>query len=443
MYNLKIILRILIIGAFMFLFTYSIQQDKWYMTSITTFFMSLILMAELIWYLHKSQRRLSNLILAVKQKDFTGSFKGISKQGSSKLDLAFQEIMDEFNNISIEKEVHYQYLLTIVEHVNIALICFDTSGNIEFFNKEAKSLLDVRNLRVLDDLDKVDQNLKESIKHISPGKSQLIRLKKNDELLQLSLSGTKFKLKDKLFYLVSLSNIKSELAEQELISWKKLIKILRHEIMNSITPITSLSSAINKMLRENISREKDIAFLKMEDLEDLQESTETIEKRSKGLLKFVDVYRDLTKIPDPTFHEIDVRSLINHITRLLQSELTGIHIETNLPDEEINIIADQDMIEQVLINLIINAKEALTDIEDSLIIINTGIDKDRVFINIRDNGRGISDEDIDQIFVPFFTTKEQGSGIGLSISKQIMQLHKGSIDVTSKPGEGAAFKLWF
>lgn len=135
MYNVRIILRILVIGVFMFLFTYAIQQDKWYMTSIATAFMSLILTAELIWYLHKSQRRLSNLIMAIKQKDFTGSFKGRSKKGNSKLDLAFQEIVDEFNNIRIEKEVHYQYLLTIVEHVNIALICFDTSGSIDVTSK--------------------------------------------------------------------------------------------------------------------------------------------------------------------------------------------------------------------------------------------------------------------------------------------------------------------
>lgn len=228
-------------------------------------------------------------------------------------------------------------------------------------------------------------------------------------------------------------------------SWKKLIRILNHEIMNSVTPISSLSSAMNKMLRNEDGEKKALNSINADDADDLFDSIETIESRSKGLLKFVTAYKQLSKLPKPTFAEVNINGLIKHITTLLKPEFKKHQIKVSLPSLEKDLILkiDHEMIEQVLINLILNSIQAIKDNTNKRIEIEAYSYKNNSFVRVTDNGPGIEAEVLDNIFIPFFTTKKNGSGIGLSLSRQIMRLHKGNIQVHTEVGKGSSFLLKF
>jgi len=442
-YNLLIILRVLLIALMLFVFLFSLRQQAWYMTATVSGVLVPVLLAELIWFLHRKDRELARFLMAIRQKDFTGYDFTPENNKDSRLHEAFREIIREFNTVRIEKEVHYQYLQAIVDHVRIALISMDTDGRVEFFNREAGTLLGIKLLRNIYDLMTVDPELPAQIRSLRPGKAKLIRLNRGGEMLHLSLSSNNIRLRDRELVLLSLQDIRNALDEQELESWKKLIKILRHEIMNSVTPVTSLSAAMNRMLQQDVEERNDGGFLPAGELEDLRNSMQTIEKRSKGLLKFVDTYRTLTKIPKPVFRETSVNELIDHVLVLLGKELEGIAVSLDHGKEDLCIQADPDLLGQVLINILINARDALKDIERPEIIIRTGVAGEQVYISVQDNGNGMDAETLTQAFIPFFTTKKEGSGIGLSLSRQIMQLHKGSIDVRSEPGKGTTVVLGF
>jgi nitrogen fixation/metabolism regulation signal transduction histidine kinase len=253
------------------------------------------------------------------------------------------------------------------------------------------------------------------------GQREVIRVNREGELLQLSVHVTEFRVRKEKFKLVSLQNIRHELEEQELDSWQKLIRVLTHEIMNSVTPVSSLSSAINEMLTDENGSRKALGTLSSDDLDDMYSSLETIEERSRGLLSFVADYKNLTRLPQPVFEDIAVEFLLNHMYRLFKKDMDSenINYQAQVPAHNMSICIDSMMIQQVLINLIKNAMEA-----------------------IRDNGKGIDEENLEKVFIPFYTTKRKGSGIGLSLSKQIMRLHKGSIHFQSDDS-GTVFNIEF
>jgi len=248
------------------------------------------------------------------------------------------------------------------------------------------------------------------------------------------------------YILVSLQNISSELDEKEIESWQKLIRVLTHEITNSITPISSLAATVREMLLEE---DKDKLLLKAlddEDLEGVQGAIVTIQNRSQGLLNFVEVYRNLTRIPKPNFRYYKVSEIFERTERLLKPKMNelGISCANKVFPPDLMVTADPDLIDQVVINMILNAMDAVKGKEGGEIsILSTVNNKNRVVIDIKDNGAGIKPDIMDKIFMPFFTSKKHGSGIGLSLSRQIMHLHKGSITVKSKPGEGTVFTLTF
>jgi signal transduction histidine kinase len=230
---------------------------------------------------------------------------------------------------------------------------------------------------------------------------------------------------------------------QELESWQKLIRVLTHEIMNSVTPISSLSNAINDTFNETNGKKTELQKISDDDFEDIISSLKTIENRSKGLLKFVSSYKQLTKIPKPDIKEVNLTELVNHCHTLLKQKFKelNIHFTFNNSKEEFNCFADYDLIEQVMINLLLNAIDAVKNQEKPQITVGIKNELNKYKINIKDNGKGIEPEEIEKIFIPFYTTKKEGSGIGLSLSRQIMRLHKGNIQVNSEQGKGTEFVL--
>ncbi len=405
---------------------------------------SVVFFIEIIRYAEKYKRSLSEFLISIKSRDFISSSNIIAdKTTRDILREAYDSILDEFKNIRIDKEVQYHYLKTMIEHVKIALFSFDETGKIQFINKTASELLNAYSNQNISKIGSIDSNLHKLIKDLKSGESELLKLKLNDTILHLSVYATEIKIQKKSIKLISLQNIKQELEYQELESWQKLIRVLTHEIMNSVTPISSLSNSINETLSETNGKKSELQKITDDDFEDIVSSIKTIENRSKGLLKFVSSYKQLTKIPHPDLKEINLSELINHCQTLLKQKFKELNIEFKFNNykEQLNCFADYDLIEQVIINLLINAIDAVKNQENPQISVDIKNDMNKFRISIKDNGKGIDPEEIDKIFIPFYTTKKEGSGIGLSLSRQIMRLHKGNIQVNSIIGKGTEFVL--
>jgi len=311
-------------------------------------------------------------------------------------------------------------------------------------NDAAKDLLKKPFIDSIAGLTKIDKNLSKLILRLQSGQKELYTLNVDGEVLPLSIIVKELKLENQPLKLVAFQNIKHELEENELASWQKLIKVLTHEIKNSAIPISTLSSVISQMIMDDQGALKDISQLEQDDADDLKNGLTTVEKRSKGLVKFVESYSKLSKLPEPELKPVEVNEILTSIENLMKDEFSqkGIAFKSSY-DSNLTISADQEMIEQVLINLVKNAIHACETVEHPAVALQaTKIGSDTI-ISVSDNGIGISRETQEDIFVPFFTTKQDGSGIGLSLSRQIMKAHNGSISLKSEEGKGSVFYLRF
>ncbi len=394
-------------------------------------------------FVDRTNRELSKFISSIKHSDFSqiysagnlgGTFKQLSKE--------FNDINERFLAARKEKEENLRYLYAVIQHVGIGLFSFNNDGKIEFINNAAKKILNVSSLNNISALNKINKSLAEKISELKSGDKVIVKYAEDNELVQLMVYASTFKLKDQMYTIVSLQNIQSELEEQEMDAWQKLIRVLTHEIMNSITPISSLAATSNKLLSDLSS-----STLKgIDSLDDIISANNTILKRSEGLMHFVNNYRNLTKIPRPVFQIIQIKKLFDRIDTLLKKELSekGISLQCNVEPLSLELTADPNLIEQVLINLIINSQHALEGINEAAIKLIASLDdKGKILIRVSDNGSGIPDEIQEKIFIPFFSTKKNGSGIGLSLSRQIIRAHGGTIRVNSVPGKETVFSLRF
>jgi nitrogen fixation/metabolism regulation signal transduction histidine kinase len=432
-------------GTAIFIAIFSSYQYEWYVTTIVSIIISISLLVEIIRYAEKYKRGLSEFLISIKSRDFT-SLSSLIFDSSTKdiLHDAYKTIQNEFKNIRIDKEIQFHFLKTMIEHIKIALFSFDENGNIQFINKTASLLLNVKENHNIIKIKNADTKLYKLIKNLKSEENELIKLKINDTLQHLSVHATEIKTYNNTIKLISFQNIKQELEYQELESWQKLIRVLTHEIMNSVTPISSLSNAINETLDETKGDKNQLSNISDDDFTDIISSLKTIETRSKGLLKFVSSYKQLTRIPKPDIKEINLVELLNHCGTLLNQKFNELNIDFRIQSESdvITCFADYDQIEQVIINLLINAIDAVKSIRNPEIEIKViSKDQNKCQIIISDNGIGIDTETLEKIFIPFYTTKKEGSGIGLSLSRQILRLHKGSINVNSEKNKGTKFIL--
>ncbi|MGB8320115.1 MAG: ATP-binding protein, partial [Ignavibacteriaceae bacterium] len=395
----------------------------------------------LIKYIENTNKEISRFFYSIRYSDFTQNFKSkIKGAGFEELNNSFAEVIEEFKKARSEKEENFHYLQIIVQHINIGILAYTIDGNVELINNATKKLLGINSLRNISELKGKSEPLVKTLIEMRAGKKALVKIVDNNELIQLSIFAAEFKLRDKYIILVSLNNIQSELEEKEMEAWQNLIRVLTHEIMNSITPIVSLSSTVNNML-ENSDK-----MLTEEDIEEFKAAVGTIEKRSKGLIHFVDDYRNLNRVPIPQFQIFKISLLFERIKNLLHEQLAekNISFVSAVEPDNLEIMIDPDLIEQVLINLILNSINAFDGIPNPGIKL-LGIIDNRGMINIQviDNGKGIPEDLQEKIFIPFFTTKKEGSGIGLSLSKQIMKAHKGGISVKSQVNNGTTITLKF
>ena len=443
-YRINIIIRISLILAFGFASIIIITQTHFWLVSVWIALAIILLILELFNYLQKSRKALKEFLTSINQEDFSHLY--LADESDKEITRGYRSILEKFRYLRIQKESHYQYLIRIIEHVDTALICLDQKGNIHLINRSAKDLLKIPAIRDLKPLIKIDNNLVKVISDIRSGQRELIKTIRNGKLLNLSIRATEFSIENEKFKLISFQDIKTELEEKEVDSWHKLVRVLTHEIMNSTIPITNLISFAQNFLVNDNNRPKQIPGLKKDDINDLVESLKTAESRSKGLVNFVKTTKSLTQIPKPSFREFPVENLFDRVHNLMQTRLTTTNVDFKifLLQPGLTIKADFELTEQVLINLVMNAIEAVENSEEPSIQLSAEkINSGQVRIQVKDNGPGIDEENLEQIFVPFFTTKEKGSGIGLSLSRQIMRLHKGRIDVETGINTGTTFTLEF
>jgi two-component system, NtrC family, nitrogen regulation sensor histidine kinase NtrY len=445
-FRVIIVLRVLLIMASLVVLLSIIHRAEFLISSSILAVVIVFQIIALVRYVERTNRKLTVFLESIRHSDFVSSFSDHGLGSSfDELNTAFNEVINEFRKARAAKEEHYNYLQTVVQHVSIGIIVYRRDGKVDMLNNAVKRLLRISNLRFIDDLEKVDKELTEHLRNIKVGDSELLKVFIDNELLQLSVRATEFRMRGEDFVLVSLQNIHNELEAKEMDSWQKLIRVLTHEIMNSITPIVSLSSTVKDLLidTEQVALRSEIDE---DDVESAYSALTTIEKRSESLLNFVQVYRNLTRIPKPNFRYFEIQELFDRVENLLMPKIreVGIQCRCKVVPPGLKLTADPDLIEQVIINLMINSIHAVQDVaQPKIAVVATITTMNRLIITVSDNGYGIKPDTMEKIFVPFFTSKKEGSGIGLSLSREIMRLHKGNITVRSKPLVETAFTLHF
>lgn len=443
-FRARVILRVVLLGLVMALFLYMVSRPNMLFAAMLTGIIIILQLVDIFKFVSQTNRKLTRFLESVKYSDFISGFASDNKLGKSfkDLNIAFNEVLEAFRKARSEKEEHGQYLNTVVQQVRTGILSFDTDGAVQLMNTNAKRFMGITNIKNINELININPKLYHSINSVEPGKSELY---KGGNEVYLTIQATELRIRGTDVKLITLQNIQPELQKQELEAWQNLTRVLRHEIMNSITPISSLTSTLREILDHDMEKKNSHYELKEEGADDLREGLSTIENRSKGLIKFIDAYREYTSLPKPKIATVRLKDLIEHVAHLMKTELkkTQIKFSYSCSSEYLTIQADLEMIEQVLINLLKNAIEALNETEDPTLQLIGRYDENSVKIEIIDNGSGIIKEALEHIFVPFYTTKRSGSGIGLSLSRQIMQMHNGSITVESEPDVKTIFILRF
>lgn len=446
-FRTQIFVRLLLIVLTGFGMVYVLLQTHFWLVSFWLGLLFVILFIELLRYIERTHREMENLVIAIRQGDFSNTYDQRPAMKGHMLSEVFNQLVGTFQQLRQEKEGNHLYLQNVVEQISVALLCISTDGKVQLANRAAKALFQRPFLKKLEDLQDIDQELYHTLQQLQAGEKTLIRVIVHQELLHLSVQATEFKMQGSDFKLLSMQDFRTELEEQEVASWQKLIRVLTHEMVNSVIPISNLTAIVHHMLiRLDEEQKATLNTLDSEQIEDLHGSLMTIEERTNGLINFVKAYKSLTQIAQPQFRLVEVQALFKRLYALLKPKLKEKNIawHDRVEPSNLQIKADFELIEQILINLVNNAIDALQGLENPKISLYAFVnEKNQQIIQVVDSGRGMDQEVMDQIFIPFFTTKANGSGIGLSLSRQIMRLHKGNISVQSVKDEGSVFTLSF
>ncbi|QEM04144.1 HAMP domain-containing histidine kinase [Mucilaginibacter rubeus] len=398
---------------------------------------------DMIRFQKKAQDEVNQFVESIHYRDFSRHFDVRKAPNELKpLRKGFNDINTTFKLISRERETQYHYLQKILELVDTGILSYEEeTGDTGWINEAFKTIIGVPYLKTVHSLEKREPSLYAELIKLKPGDSKIITVTRNQQQVKILVNASLMRSDDKLYKLIAFQNVNEALDETESKAWSKLLNVMTHEIMNSVAPISSLADTLKNRLQS-----PDIAeSLPHSDLEDIELGIDTIKRRSEGLLKFTESYRSLNKITKLDLNKIMVRNIFENLNSLMTPTLEKkkIELEIILRDPTLAIEADINLIEQVMINLLVNAIEAVKDRETPRITLTAEIQGGKTFVKVIDNGLGMPPELLDKIFIPFFSTRKTGSGIGLSLCKQIMLLHKGNIQVQSTEGKGSAFILSF
>lgn len=441
-FRVQCTLRVVLLSGCLLLLLLLVLSTNFYFTAVLLGIAVVYQVVALIRYVEKTNRDLARFLDAIEYNDFTQSFANV-KGGSAFVELrtAFANVMRKFQGARSEKEAQFLYLRRVVQHIEVGLVAFQSDGTITLVNDAAvelfRELADEQELLFADTpshLRQIPAVLANALQTVPMDDRTLVRLDAGSGAVHLLLHATQFMLREHLYTLVSLHNIQSELDRQEMESWQKLARVLTHEIMNSMTPIASLASTTESLFSA-WRGDSDTA-------ENIAGALRTIEKRSRGLMRFVESYRKLLRVPPPAVQTVPACELLYRVRGLVNSDAAQRGVDVVVVcNDGVLLRVDPALIEQALLNLVLNAVEAVTSVAQPRVELSAYYSGDHVVLTVRDNGIGMESDVLEKIFVPFFTTRKDGSGVGLSITRQIVHAHRASIAVQSESGQGSVFSI--
>lgn len=437
-FSLGILLRSLIILGLSLGFSWSFFQKN-VPVAIIFGLLQIISVANLYKYVTSLNRKMKRLFESIQYQDFAITFKADNKLGESFRDLNndLNAVINSFNQVRAEREATLHFINAIIQQINVGILSYDTEGKIEINNQAANKLLKVYRLKHISDIEKQNPFIFECIASLKSGEPKLLSLPEND----LSFSVTEIQMRGRKIRLVAIHNIRSELQIKELEAWQNLTKVLRHEIMNSVTPIVSLAETMKDIVENEIKANNP---KEQESIDDLKDALQTVQRRGSGIMKFVNAYREFTSIPTPNKYYATASQLLKTLEGIFAQKALESKLKISYEVEsDFETFIDIEQIEQVLINIVKNAFEVENESENKIISITAHTENGTKTIEIADNGIGIDKTLQEKIFIPFYTTKKTGSGIGLSLSRQIMQLNDGNINFYENQPSGAVFVLQF
>jgi len=442
-YQWRIIAHVILLFAMLSAASFLLVKG-WYAYLLLLFPIIIYQVVEFYRFQRKAHDELNQFVESAHYRDFSRYFDvKHAPIEIQPLRQGFNDINTTFKAISKEKETQYQYLQKILELVDTGILSYkDDDGEIVWMNESLKRMLQLPYLKTIHSLAKRDEDLYKEILSLKPGEGRIATAHPERTSFKILLSATAFQTDGNIYKLIAFQNVNEALDETESKAWQKLLSVLTHEIMNSVAPISSLADTLKHRLQLSVS----LLNNDTGSVDDLELGIETIKRRSEGLLKFAETYRSLNKITTLNLSKIYVRDIFENLLQLMQPTLEqkNIDVDTILKDPDLMLEADTALLEQVLINLLVNAIDAVKEKSDPVITLSAYVaNNKRTVIKVSDNGYGMAPEIVDKIFIPFFSTKKTGSGIGLSLCKQIMMLHKGNVQVQSIEGEGTAFLLQF
>ena len=441
-FSILIIVRVLLIVVNVMIISWIAGDMRLFFNQIILTLVFVAQVWELIHYANHTNRELAKLFLAIKHADFSITFnRGTLGNSFKELQSSLIDIIQSYKQVKIEREAQYQFLQMLVNQIQIGIISLQ-GENIILVNPTAEKILDIKGIK---SWKLVQQQNPKAVAELSDDGKKIVEIKSKEGTKMLAVEISSLLMMDQSFKLITLQDINSEIEQKELEAWHKLIRILTHEIMNSITPISSLSETMQDMLTDKSGNQKSLNDIQDDTIKDIRFSLNTIQKRSERLLDFVENYRKLSRVSKPAVQSVDVKSFLSSIVNLMHEELVrqGIDLTIDVMGDSLTIVIDPSQIEQVIINLLRNSIHALDNRNRKHISLNAYPLEQQIVIEVTDTGKGIPENELKEIFIPFFSTKKEGSGIGLSLSKQIMSLHNGRIRVSSKVEEGTSFYLYF
>lgn len=430
---------LILISVVVIIASYRVENTYYFLAPLIV---TILLLINLFFFVSNRFAEMDDFLESIKYRDFSRFFNEVSGgKNTRELHKRFNEAIKTIKTIHSEKEVQHLYLRHILEMVDTGIIAYNTqSGKVLLINQALKNILDIPEFKKIDFLQKRKTDFYDKICIPNHPKPITIAIPSGQEKLNLLVSDSLFKMDDDFYKIIAVQNIDDTIDHTESEAWKKLLSVMTHEIMNSISPISSLAETLQHHVKDSMENPEENPL----NIEDLHIGMESIKKRSEGLMMFAKTYRSLHKITQLNLTTVAIADLFDNIKHLLQPSLQEVKLEFHLADPNLKLDIDRHLIEQVLINLILNAIDATEHIENAQITISASMNlKGEISITVQDNGTGIPEEILDTIYVPFFTTKKNGSGIGLSLSKQIMLLHQGKIKINTQVGKGTSVFLIF
>jgi len=435
----------LLLAITMLALMWTIFRPHMVITSINLGVLALLEIVYLIYYVNRTNRDLARFFDAFRFQDGTVSFAvPEKKQKFPALYKSFEQLLEEYRLLRASLETEKHFYLSALNQIGMGLIVVNPAGSVKFSNRAIQRMVEAGHIDNLNYFDKLKPGLGALIMQMSPNSKELVKVVLYNEVVQLSLRCSVFRVENDLYRIISFQDIKFEIEKNEAEAWQKLIRILTHEIMNSVSPITLTSSGIIQMLEKD-GQPRELAEIDRAVLKNVLTGLQAIRKRSRGLASFVENYNAINHLPQPVMTLIPISGLFDQIEMLMKEEFqrNNVVFESMVAPPSLVLHADERLIGQILINLLRNAQQAMDQVKEKHIRLSAFQMDEQVRISVTDNGKGIPPELLDSVFVPFYTTRNEGSGIGLSLSREIMKLHGGGIRVHSEPGRETTFTLIF